>query len=753
MAVASNNAILNIGRLNAFRLNYIEPGLKRTRDTHLAITLDGVPLKVRLGSLQIHDVINDAPNTATLTVDHATPPAVGKRLRVVLGVDPAYLLFAGPVQATGDHYIGRSTAGVREFPCEAVDDTNRASWLRPFGAWDGVSATTVAQQLIASFAPGYSSAGVQQGLAPVQVYLDGTERMGGALRLLAKLIGGYYYVEDNVLHLFTGDEPGQNPDDIDGRPGQLLNDPPIAVTVDDSQIRTRCYGKGHSEATLSAVNAGDTRIPIANAVMFNPFGGKAISEWQRLTYTGTAIGGAGALVGPGVTPSSAPVATLAAGTGIDPGTHQYAYSWVTATGETLPSPLAAAVTTTGVETGPPLYALNPQPNLPHYPQPAPGTLLEYAVTKQSMDAAYETPRGPILSGLALAGQYYYPSIMCTADMAGNKIILWRRDNGGAWGWLGVTPITTQPVGGVFSIPDTLASPNPRPEPANNFASGRVTLSGVSVGAAGVTSRKIYRTAANLTALQLLATLADNTTTTYTDAAADAALGAAPAGSDTSGLQMAAGAVLPGKQFMPVSGTGWTNPGGGWAVVGNGDQVIRYTGVTGGQIAGIPASGVGSITAAIAYNATITGAPMLTGVSGLGAALIQGAPVNIWVQVDDAAAQADLAARVGGAGVIEHLIVDERRGEPSLLALCTADLAMYSRPIITIRYTTFDPKSKSGRPVRVHLAQPPIDQTLTIQDVTITTGTGPPRFSVTASSIRTSLEDLLRRMVGTLEEGF
>jgi hypothetical protein len=168
--------------------------------------------------------------------------------------------------------------------------------------------------------------------------------------------------------------------------------------------------------------------------------------------------------------------------------------------------------------------------------------------------------------------------------------------------------------------------------------------------------------------------------------------------------------------------------------------------------------VGAITAAVNYNSTITGAPMLLAVNTVGSAalaapLIKGAPINIWVQVDDQGAQTALAARVGGSGIVEQLIVDERRGEPSLIALCTADLALYGRPIVTIQYTTFDPKSRAGRPVRVHLAQPAIDQTLVIQDVTISTGTGPPRFAVTASSVRTSLEDLLRRMVGTLEEGF
>jgi hypothetical protein len=53
----------------------------------------------------------------------------------------------------------------------------------------------------------------------------------------------------------------------------------------------------------------------------------------------------------------------------------------------------------------------------------------------------------------------------------------------------------------------------------------VNLSAVPTGPAGVTSRKIYRTKAGAASYFLLATLADNTTTTYADTTADASLGA------------------------------------------------------------------------------------------------------------------------------------------------------------------------------------------------------------------------------------
>ena len=756
------NAVVNVGRLNAFRLNYVQPALKAQRDYALSITLGGTPLRVRLDTLTIHDVINDSPNTASFVADHATPPTVGQRLRITIGIDPVYLLFAGILQKAAALPIGRASINKKEWQCEALDDTGRSDWLRPFGAWEGISATTVAQQLVASFGPGFSSAGVQAGLPPVTLYLDGTERMNGALRLLAKLIGGYYYWDDYVLHLFTGSEAGGTPDPITGAPGQILQDPPITYTSDDAQIRTRCFGKGHSEATLAAVNAGETLLPIANAVMFNPFGGKAISEWQRLQYTGTVIGGTGSLVGPGVVPSSAPVAAATAGTGVTVGSHLYAYTWVTAAGETPASPVSAAAITTALEAGPPIYALNPQPNLMNYPQPPPGTLVEYALSKLSDVGGMETPRGATKSWYSVAGQYQTISVMCTADMVGNWINCWRHDNGGAWGLIGSIKVTSQPVGGVFPFFDQYATTgNPRPDPANNYQSGRVNVSGISTGqtgGTGVTARRLYRSAANTsTPLKLLATLADNTTTTYADALGDASLGAAAPVTDTSGLQMQAGQVLPGSPTLPVAGTGWALAGGGWVVIGNGQQVIRYTGISGSTLTGIPPSGNGAITAAVNFNSSLTGAPMLTGVSGIGTAIRSGAPVNIWVQVDDTAAQAALAARVGGSGVIEHLISDERRGEQSLIALCQADLALYARPIVTVQYATFDPNTRSGKTVAITLAALGLNTTLMIQDVTIDRfqpkPTKYPRFTVTASSVRSSLEDVLRQLVGTLEEGF
>jgi uncharacterized phiE125 gp8 family phage protein len=70
--------------------------------------------------------------------------------------------------------------------------------------------------------------------------------------------------------------------------------------------------------------------------------------------------------------------------------------------------------------------------------------------------------------------------------------------------------------------------------ADKSVNGKVSLSAIPIGGSLVTSRKIYRTAAAGTAYLLLATLADNTTTTYTDNTADSGLGAEAPSTNTTG---------------------------------------------------------------------------------------------------------------------------------------------------------------------------------------------------------------------------
>jgi hypothetical protein len=139
--------------------------------------------------------------------------------------------------------------------------------------------------------------------------------------------------------------------------------------------------------------------------------------------------------------------------------------------------------------------------------------------------------------------------------------------------------------------------------------------------------------------------------------------------DTSGLTTTTGQINAGSTTLLLSGAGPFSTTGGWTRNG-----VRYTGISGNTLTGIPATGAGSITTTIPYGTAIIAAPALTGVTGLLRALTRGATVNLAIQRDDLTAQAAAAARETTAvrvsdGIHEYLVSDERRNEASLTALC------------------------------------------------------------------------------------
>lgn len=70
--------------------------------------------------------------------------------------------------------------------------------------------------------------------------------------------------------------------------------------------------------------------------------------------------------------------------------------------------------------------------------------------------------------------------------------------------------------------------------ADKTVNGQVALTNIPLGGASVTARKIYRTAAGGSTYMLLATIANNTATTYTDNISDSALGAGAPTTNTTG---------------------------------------------------------------------------------------------------------------------------------------------------------------------------------------------------------------------------
>jgi len=270
------------------------------------------------------------------------------------------------------------------------------------------------------------------------------------------------------------------------------------------------------------------------------------------------------------------------------------------------------------------------------------------------------------------------------------------------------------------------------------------------GPATVTYIEIFRTAVGSSDLRFLYRQTGAAAGTFLDTIPDASLGLAHAPTeDTSGLAQPAGQVNPGAPILPVASSAPFRDTGGWVEIA-GNQVVRYTGKAGSTLTGLPASGPGAISTPILFGSQAIPAPMLVGVTGVTRQLYKGAAIHLWIQRDDVAAQVEHAARTGGDGVVEYLITDTRRGEASLIDRCEADLALFARPIVTVSYATRDLKTKSGKPVRINLPSQHLNQTLTIQEVTIDqidlARRLAPRFTVTASTVRFSLEDVLRRII-------
>jgi len=609
----------------------------------------------------------------------------------------------------------------------------------------------------------------------------------------------------------------------------------------------------------------------------------------------------GTVVGPGAAPSVAPTAAPSSGTGIPTGTYKYAYSHVTPSGESLPSPLATA--TTGPIAAPTVNpTLNPvqvgagadpgshywglsfvsgsgettalistnsrdtydlsAPTGPSsvtsatYQQPAPWSgqtvYLNYVgVTASGIETALsgsgqietiaadrllhgltspapapanvsgyrlycsrnagstfhrcdtvQFTNGLITPGAAVVGPFlpntlaefdaaptatYAPVSVRTVPLTAIQIgppgttarRIYRTPTNAAYAYGNFRLATTINDNTTTTWTDTVADAalGAAPPASNTTQLNQVTLTGVALGSGATNARKVYRTVVGGAQLKLLptgTTFANNTTTgPFVDTNADASLGANAPTSDTSGLTQPPGQVLPGATSIPTAGTAPFTSGGGWAITSQ--QMIRYSGLSGNALTGVPASGAGAIVTTILYGAAITPVPALIGVTGLTKAMARGAAVHLFVQRDNTDAQAALGALErnpdgsGTDGIREFLVSDERRTEPSLAALCDADLASFAHPVVSVTYATFDPKTRAGTSIGINFAtgifNPSIFNaaifhtgvagfgyagTYLINDVTITIDPGPvpgrPRYLVHATSQRFTFTDLLRRVL-------
>jgi hypothetical protein len=758
-------------------------------DNRMYISIGGVARAgdVLLDTLTITDILDEAPSTCGFRVHDVVPP-VGAELAIRRGSSNGALLFAGYALTVQEGYVGvphHVQADVR-----AVDYTWLLGMRKVTGQYLNQSATAIVVDLVARFAGanGFTTAAVAANLPYLDQITFTNEDLPAAITRVCRRIGAAWYCDyDKSVHVFTGVDPAQAaPAPITPTHTSLAG---FTASRERTQALTRVLVEGRGSSLLAGVAAGATILPVEAVDMFTPGAdvflkvskSGADSTWH-LDFTGVVPSTGGTLVGPGAAPSSGPTLAPVAGGTIAPGVRQYAYTWVTAAGETKPSPLASVNVVGTVATGTVLPVYLQQPSPPVDPGITgawrPGDTVEWAysyATRPNGDVWVDgtsTPLSPSVSAVAELSPYHMSgsapgtnakafeiAFPFSTNPAVKYIDVYHRVNGGGWRrWL--SPVLTNDSTDygyqawkpsyTFYLP---YSSSPWTPPSVSPVVGSVHVTGIAIGPAGVTARKLYRTKANQAALLLNGTIANNTTTDAgIDYVTDAQLTTpAPVG-DTSGIQSPTGTINAGSTSVIVASTAPFAAAGGWALAG--EQALRYTGVGAGSLTGIPATGYGSLVGPIQYNTSIRSAPLLTGIPASGTRSLSvdlnaGDEVYAVVQVDDTFRQGQLAADLHITdGVREEWIQDRRLSIAEARARGQATLQ--SRPLTdeTVEYTCRDTRTASGQTVHVDLPAPiHVTGDYRIQQVTWSNfrprPEQPPTARVTASNRRFSFEDWLR----------
>jgi hypothetical protein len=310
--------------------------------TDVVVVIDGKTVTpfARVGRVRIDDILNDAPNTAALTLvaeprrqdadpgafaPHAfdlggfaivtsragpfstafdpgafataaghflpvAPPPInpGAPIAIYLGaIDPAVQIFGGQITVREQYAELDIPAHVR-YDLTCVDWTRRLNTRTVTAEYFTNSVSAIVVDLVARFAPGITARHVQPGLPSIPGMTLTFEDVSGALSRLAQTVGAYWYVDYVAdLHFFVGTESGAAPAPL--VPGGRFAD--LKISADLTQVRTRIIVEGAGATAAATVPAADSQIPLSTAIHFNPSGGRAKIGTTIVAYTGTLAGG------------------------------------------------------------------------------------------------------------------------------------------------------------------------------------------------------------------------------------------------------------------------------------------------------------------------------------------------------------------------------------------------------------------------------------------------------------------------------
>jgi hypothetical protein len=569
----------------------------------VVVLFGGTAHGVKRGDAHIADAINDQPRSAVISVEKAREgfvPALGGDVKLQLG--PLKTLMAGMIQKTTQTYIGRD-ANVYT-AATVVDYTWLLNAKRVTGLFTG-SATTIIQTIISTYAPAFTTVRVEASLPTITITLS-EALVSDALRQIMNMVGGDFRVLDTKdIYAFTTPDTSNPPDVLTNLNSRLL-----AWEQDLSQVRTKVKVTGKSTSARlsgSALPAGSTLIPVADAGFFTPTGSTCkIGNREVATYTSRAVGGTlSKTTGPLTFPVT-PAGTRVPGGGRITGTVNYAVSFVITqtdgagnqvTGE---SELSADLTMSGNSSvfdwgnNMAAFGFASGGNIPN------GTYAYLIVYSTGLgETAGTVAMGTVTAGGSIA------SITVTG-FPDSRVVSAKvyRATGvsttGPFFYVGQTSISGGTV--TDNLPNaSLGSPAPNVDASGNRTNttgDAVTLT-LPSGPTGTSARRIWRTGGFTNQRCALATVGGNAVTTYTDGAPDSALGAeAPPWS-----QMP---TLDNFQNMRVRDLA-AFPDAGWVTAGG--LAISYTGRTAtsgeGYLTGIPPGKIVSTLTRTAQIATVT----------------------------------------------------------------------------------------------------------------------------------------------------
>jgi hypothetical protein len=705
-------------------LRWVQP----SAETDCAVHIAGVDqtIHVNLATVEIEDVLNDVPNVCAFTM-YDTAPTVGQAVAVYRG--PASVFeFAGNIVRIEQFYTGiRHNIGYRVTCQDYTFLLNRRLITKK---WTSTSGTTIAQQIISLYTSGFTSTNVEASLPSLAEFEVILSTPAETLKLLADRLGASFYIDyTKDLHFFVTPEVSDPPSDIDDvtRSGDDL-----VHKSELSQVRTRVTALGAKARVPRLVPATSTSIVLDSIERFPNAAGTAICGSQLLTFTGasstqTPSGVANA--------PTAPTAALSGGGGVV-GQVNYRITGVTPDGETVLGAASGNVTGTQVSA----------PSAPSATASAtvdgglaPGTY-GYKVTFEDIDGRETTPSSADADTVSAVPNAAAPNLSSTTtgnmdNPSPSYRVTFFTSRGETLGTgLGIGGLTT-PCGVVLTIPTS--------------GDGRVQ------------GRHIYRQLPGAGIYYRVGTLNDNSTTTFTDTLADAALILLTAypSANTTGGQIALTSIptsgdsriVRRKIYRTIAGgiqyfylrtlgdnstTSFTDTAPDTSLgaqapstntTGHGVNLTSVPTVTGATARNIyRTTGGGTVyryCGTLNDNSTTTftdkktdaelGQPspvfgVLTGVpasstGSIARDLEAGDTVRLYVTRNDTDAQTELAAIEGGDGIHEFVIdVGDETGATELATAADAELQALASAVKTITFRSRDVNLRSGKTITLDL---------------------------------------------------